>query len=134
MEEEKLALVIKLGAVKDEFASFREKAAADKEMMEATFDSSGDTLFNYGYGCCAFAHEIHGRKPEIPDGMLNPSVSLTTDFFANPRCPPGLSAAASSLDPVVVGGEDRSENSPSSVGEEAALPTEAVLSTDPPAE
>ena len=97
LAEEKLALVIELGAVKDDFAAFREKAAAEREMMEAAFDSSGDTLFNYGYGCCAFAHNIRGSKPEIPDGMPNPYVSLTADFFANPRCPPGALATASSL-------------------------------------
>ena len=132
--EEKLALVIELGVVKDDFAAFREKAAADREMMEAAFDSSGDTLFNYVYGCCAFAHDIHGSKPKIPNGMPNPSVPLTADFVANPRCPPGASVAASSLDPVVVSREDRSANSPSAAGEEAVLSTEAVLPTDPPAE
>ena len=132
--KEKLALVIELGAVKDDFAAFREKAAADREMMEATFDSRGDTLFNYGYGCCAFAHNICGSKLEIPKGMLNPSIPLTADFFANPRCPPGSLAAASSLVPVVVSGEDRSANSPSAAGEEVALPTEAVLPTGPPDE
>ena len=87
LAEEKLALVIELGAVKDDFAAFRAKAAAEKEMLEAAFDSSGDTLFNYGYGCCAFGHNICGSKPEIPEGMPNPSVPLTVDFFANPRCP-----------------------------------------------
>ena len=100
-------MVIEPRVVKDDFATFREKAAADREMMEAKFDSSGDTLFNYGYGCCAFTHNIRGSKPEIQDDMLNPSVLLTVEFFANPRCPPGESAAASSLDPIVVSGEDR---------------------------
>ena len=102
--------------------------------MEAAFDSSDDTLFNYGYGCCAFAHNICGSKPEIPNGKSNPSVPLTADFFANPRCPPGASAAAPSLDLIAVSGEDRSTNSPSAAGEEVALPTEAVLPTGPPAE
>ena len=87
LTEDKLALVIELGAVKDDFAAFREKAAADREMMEAEFDSSGDTLFNYGYGCCAFTHNICGSNPKIPDDMPNPSVPLTADFFANPRSP-----------------------------------------------
>ena len=102
---EKLTLVIELGALKDDFVVFREKAAADKEMMEAEFDSSGDTLFNYGYGCCAFKHNICGSKPQISDGMLNPSVPLTTEFFANPRCSLGASAAASALAPIAVSGE-----------------------------
>ena len=134
LAKEKLALVIELGVVKDDFAAFQEKAVADKEMMEAAFDSSGDTLFNYGYGYCAFAHNICGSKPEIPEGMLDPSVSLTADFFANPRCPPGALAAASSLDPVVVSGEDHSTNSPSAAGEGVVLPTETVLPAGPSTE
>ena len=122
--EEKLALVIELGSVKDDFAAFREKAAAEKEMLAVAFDSSGDTLFNYGYGCCAFAHNICGSKPEITEGMLNSSVPLTVDFFANPRCPPSASVASSALDPVVKSEGDRSVNSPSAAGVEVVLPTE----------
>ena len=137
LEKEKLALIIELGAVKDDFAAFREKVTTEREMMEAAFDSSGDTLFNYGYGCCAFAHNIRGSKPEIPDDMPNPSVPLTADFFANPRCSLGASATASSLDPVVDSEGDRSANSPSAAGEEVVLPTEpeeAALASDPPSE
>ena len=124
LADEKLVLVIELGDLKDDFDAFREKPAADREMMEAEFDSSGDTLFNYGYGCCAFTHNMCGRKPQIPDGMSNPSVPLTAEFFANPRCPPGASAAASSLAPVAVSGEERSENNPVAAGEEAILPAD----------
>ena len=137
LAEEKLDLIIELGDVKNEFSAFREKAAAEKEMMEVAFDSSGDTLFNYGYGCCAFAHNICGSKPEIPDGMPNPSVPLTTDFFANPRCPPGALVTSSSLDPAVINEGDRSVNSPSTAGVEVVIPTEqeeGALVTDPPAE
>ena len=123
LEEEKLALVIELEAVKDDFAAVREKAAVEKEMLEALFDSSGDTLFKYGNGCCAFAHNICGSKPEIPEGMQNPSVPLIVDFFANPRCPSSASVAASALDPVVVSEGDRSVNSPSAAGVEVVLPT-----------
>ena len=124
MADEKLALVIELGALKDDFDTFREKAAADREAMEAEFDSSGDTLFNYGYGCCAFTHNKCGSKPQIQDGMSNPSIPLTTEFFANPCCPLGASVAASALAPIVVSGEERSENSPVATGEEAVLPTD----------
>ena len=69
LADEKLALVLELGSVKDEFTAFREKAVADRETMEAEFDFSGDTLFNYGYGCCVFMHNIYGSKPQIPDGI-----------------------------------------------------------------
>ena len=93
-------------------------------MLEAAFDSSGDTLFNYGYGCCAFAHNICGSKPEILEGMPKPSVPLTVDFFANPCCPPSALVAASALDPVVVSEGDRSVNSSSAAGVEVILPTE----------
>ena len=69
--------------------------------------------------------------------MPNPSVPLIADFFANPRCPPGASVAASSLDPVVISEGDRSVNSPSAAGVEVVIPTEqekGSLVTDPPTE
>ena len=46
-------------------------------------------IFNYNYGCCAFAHNICGSQPEVPDGMPNTSKPLSPEFFINPRCPPG---------------------------------------------
>ena len=95
---------------------------ADRETMEAEFDSRGDALFNYGYGCFVFTHNICGSKPQIPDGLPDPSVPLTLEFFANPRCPPSTSAVASTLDPVAVSKEDRSENCPAAAGEEITLP------------
>ena len=85
--DEKLALVIELRAVKDEFSAFREKAAADRETMEAEFNSSGNALFNYCYGCCVFTHNICGSKPQIPNGMSDSSIPLTPEFFSNPQCP-----------------------------------------------
>ena len=120
--DERLALIMELGTIKDEFAAFREKAAANRETMEAEFDSSGDALFNYGYGCCVFTHNICESKPQISDGMPDPSVLLTLEFFANPRCPPGTSVTAPALDPVAVSREDSSENSPAAAGEETTLP------------
>ena len=67
--DEILALVMEFRTMKDEFAAFREKAATDRETMEAEFDSSDDALFNYGYGCCVFTQDICGSKPQIPDGI-----------------------------------------------------------------
>ena len=45
---ERLALIMELGTIKDDFAAFRDKVVADRKTMEAEFDASGDTLFNYG--------------------------------------------------------------------------------------
>ena len=123
LADEKLSLVIELGAVKDEFAAFREKAVADRETMEVEFDFSGDALFNYGYGCCVLTHNICGSKLWI----LDPSIPLTLEFFANPCCPPSVSSAAPALD-IVIGGENKLPESIQTVfGEEEVLPI------DPPA-
>ena len=48
-------------------------------------------IFNYGYSCCVFAHDIRGSKPKIPLGMSDTSTPLTPEFFVNPRCPLGSS-------------------------------------------
>ena len=63
LTDERLSLVLELGTIKDEFATFREKVVTDREAMEAEFDASGDELFNYGYGCCVFTHNICRGKP-----------------------------------------------------------------------
>ena len=115
-------MFIELGTIKDDFVAFREKVVADRETMEAEFDASSYTLFNYGYGCCVFTHNICGSKPHIPDGMSDPSVPLTPEFFANPCCPPSISSATPAPDPAAVSEEERPENSPTFAGEKATLP------------
>ena len=122
LADERLALVMELRTIKDDFAAFREKAVADRETMEAEFDSSSDALFNYGYGCCVFTHNICGSKPQIPDGIPDPLVPLTPEFYANPRCPPSISSAAPVPDPVAASKEECPENSSTAAGEEATLP------------
>ena len=121
LTDERLSLILELGTIKDDFVALREKVVADREAMEAEFDASGDTLFNYGYGCCVFTHNICGSKPQIPNGMPDPSVSLTPEFFANPCCPPSTSSAAPAPDLAVVSKEERPKNSPTVAGEEATL-------------
>ena len=122
LADERLALVMELGTIKDDFVAFREKVVADRKTMEAEFDASDDTLFNYGYGFCVFTHNICGRKPQIPDGMPDPSVPLTPEFFTNLRCPPSISSAAPTSDPSTVSKEECPENSPTAAREEATLP------------
>ena len=56
-------------------------------------------IFNYGYGCCAFAHNICGSHPEVPDKMPDTSKPLSPEFFINHRCPPSVvPAEAASTD------------------------------------
>ena len=121
--DERLSLILELGTIKDDFSSLGEKAVADKEAMEAEFDASDDTLFNYGYGCCVFTHNICGSKPQIPDGIPDPSVPLTQESFANLCCPPSTSSATPAPDPAVVSMEECSGNSLTAAGEEVTLRT-----------
>ena len=56
-------------------------------------------IFNYGYGYCAFALDIRGSHPEVPEGMPDTSNPLSPEFFINPRCPLGaVPAEAASTD------------------------------------
>ena len=74
LTDERLSLLMELGAIKEDFAAFRAKSSAEKLAMEAEFDASSDVIFDYGYGCCAFAHDIRGSKLMIPVGI--PGTSL----------------------------------------------------------
>ena len=97
---------MELGAIKDDFAAFLEKSSAERSTLEADFDASSDVIFNYGYGYCAYAHDIRGSKPKIPPGMPDTSTPLTPKFFVNPRWPPGSSFALSTVEPVKTIEED----------------------------
>ena len=121
---------MELGTIKDDFVALREKAIADREAMEAELDVSGDTLFNYGYGCCVFMHNICRSKPQIPDGMPDPSVPLTPEFFANPRCPPSALSAVPALDPAIVSREEHPKSSPTVAGEDETLPMGLPVPSD----
>ena len=121
---------MEIGTIKDDFIAFREKAIADREAMEVEFDASGDTLFNYGYGCCVFTHNICGSKPQITDGMSDPSIPLTPEVFANPRCPPSSSSVTPAPDPAAVSREKRSKNSPTAAREKVTLSMGLPASSD----
>ena len=95
LTDERLSLLVELGATKDDFMTFREKRFLKRLAPEAEFDASSDVIFNYGHGYYAFAHDIYGSKPKIPPRMPNESTPLTPEFFVNPRCPPGSSFALS---------------------------------------
>ena len=100
LTDERLSLLMELRTTKDDFATFRERSFSERSALEAEFDASSDVIFNYGYGCCAFAHDIRGSKPKIPPRMSDTSTPLTPEFFVNPQCPPGSSFALSTAEPV----------------------------------
>ena len=102
LTDERLSLLMELGATKDDFVAFREKSSTKRSALEAEFDASNDVICNYGYGCCAFAHDIRG----IPTGMPDTSTPLTLEFFVNPRYPPGSSFVLSIDEPIKTAGED----------------------------
>ena len=106
LTDKRLSLLMELEATRDDFAAFREKTSAEKTTMEAEFDASSDVIFNYGYGCCAFAHNICGSEPLIPVGMPDTLTSLTPEFFVNPRYPPSSSSIFPAVEPVETFEED----------------------------
>ena len=106
--DERLSLLMELEATRDDFVAFREKTSAEKTTMEAEFDASSDVILTYGYGCCAFEHNIYGSEPLIPVGMPDTSTPLTPDFFVNPLCPPSSSSVFPMAKPVETIEEDLS--------------------------
>ena len=103
LTNERLSLLMELRATKDDFEAFWERTSSEKTTMEAEFDASSDVNFNYGYGYCAFAHNICGSVPLIPVGMPNTSTPLTAEFFMNP---PNSSSVFPDAEPVKTIGED----------------------------
>ena len=108
LTDERLSLLMELEATRDDFMAFREKTSTEKTSMEAEFDASSDVIFNYDYGCCAFAHNICGSEPLIPVGMPDTSTPLTPEYFLNPRCPPSSSSVFLAAEPVKTFEEDLS--------------------------
>ena len=74
LSDERLSLLVELGATKDDIVDFWEKSFVERSALEAEFDASNDMIFNYGYICYAFAHDIRGSKPKIPTGMPDTST------------------------------------------------------------
>ena len=70
-------------------SAIRVEAFKEKKALEKTYEEGFNVIFNYGYGCCAYAQNICGSQPEVPNGMSDTSKLLSPEFFINPRCPPG---------------------------------------------
>ena len=121
---------MELGATKDEFAAFREKASIEKTTMEAKFDESSDVIFNYGYGCNTFVHNICGSEPLIPTEMPDTSTPLTLEFFMNSRCPPSSSPVLPNTELVMTIGEDLVAKSLPAIGDGIDIPPRSPAKLD----
>ena len=92
-------LLLELGASKDESSAFCVEVAKEKKALEAEYDAGFEAIFNYGYDCYTFAHNICGTKPKILDRMPGTSEPLTPEFFVYPRCPPIVVPTEASVAP-----------------------------------
>ena len=48
LTDERLSLILELGAGKEELSAFQAKATMERKAMEEEFDASSDVIFNYG--------------------------------------------------------------------------------------
>ena len=86
----RVSLLLELGTSKDEVSALQAQALKEKKALNEAHEEGFDVIFNYGYGCCAFAHNICGSQLMVIDRMPNTSKSLSSEFFVNPQCPPGV--------------------------------------------
>ena len=89
LADKRVSMLLEFRTCKDEVSVIRVEALKEKEALRKAYEKGFDVIFNYGYGCCPYAHNICGSQPEFPDGMSDTSKPLSQEFFINPRCPPG---------------------------------------------
>ena len=83
-------MLLELETSKDEVSALQAHALKEKRAMEEAYEEGFDLIFNYGYGSCAFAHNICGSQPVVLDGMQDTSNPLSPEFFYQPSMPPGV--------------------------------------------
>ena len=64
-------------------SALKEHTLKEIKALKEAYEEGFDVIFNYGYSCCALAHNIFGRKPVVPEGMPDTSKSLPLEFFIN---------------------------------------------------
>ena len=69
--------LLKLETSKDEVSALQAQALKEKKALGEAYGEGFDVIFNYSYGCCAFAHNICGSQPVVPYGMPNTSKPLS---------------------------------------------------------
>ena len=81
LANERVSLLLELGTCKDKVSTIQAEALKEKKAMKEAYQEGFDVPFNYGYGCCAFAHNIYGSQPEVPNEMPDTSKPLSLEFF-----------------------------------------------------
>ena len=62
--DERTSLLLELMTCKDEISAIWAEALKENEALREAYDEGFNVIFNYGYGFCAFEHNICGRQPE----------------------------------------------------------------------
>ena len=75
LTNERVSLLVELRNYKNEMSTIRAEA------LREAYEEGFDVIFNYGYGCCAFSHNICGSQPEVLDRMSDTSKPLSLEFF-----------------------------------------------------
>ena len=84
LADKRVSLLLELGTCKVEMSAIRVEALKEKKALNEAFEEGFYVIFNYGYDCCAFAHNICGSQPEVPDRMSDTLKTLSPEFFINP--------------------------------------------------
>ena len=80
---ERVSLLLEIGTTKDEVFALLAQALKEKKALKEAYKEGFEVIFNYGYGCCAFAHNIYGSQPVVQTGCQTrlshyPQSSLST--------------------------------------------------------
>ena len=81
LTDEQVFLLLEPRTCKYEMSTIRAEALKENEALREAYEEGFDVIFNYGYGCCAFAHNIYGSQLEVPEGMPDTSKPLSPEFF-----------------------------------------------------
>ena len=55
---DRVSLLLELETSKDKVSTIREQALKEKKALEEAYEEGFDVIFNYGYDCCVFTHNI----------------------------------------------------------------------------
>ena len=77
LADEQVSLLLELETCKDEVSAIQAEALKEKKALEEAYEESFDVIFNYGYGCCAFSHNIYRSQSKVLDGLSDTSKSLS---------------------------------------------------------